>query len=156
MLFRSRWKEAEKLFVQGWGHPSGLCNLDPDTLASMANLASTYRNQGRWAEAEKLFVHVLETSKTILGPEHPQALVCVRNLSRTLKELGRHAEALSMLQACVQLQDQRLGPDHPYTIAALKAWQELVKNSTSRSPFELKYISRTISTVFGALKLKKE
>ena len=26
----------------------------PDTLTSMANLASTYRNQGRWKEAEEL------------------------------------------------------------------------------------------------------
>jgi Tetratricopeptide repeat len=42
----------------------------PDTLTSMANLASTYRIQGRWAEAEKLFVQVMETSKTVLGPEH--------------------------------------------------------------------------------------
>jgi hypothetical protein len=26
----------------------------PDTLTSMANLASTYRNQGRWKEPEEL------------------------------------------------------------------------------------------------------
>jgi Tetratricopeptide repeat len=43
----------------------------PDTLANMASLAYTYRNQGRWTEAEKLFVQVMETSKTVLGPEHP-------------------------------------------------------------------------------------
>ena len=34
--------------VLGQGHP--------DTLASMANLAPMYRNQGRWKEAEELFV----------------------------------------------------------------------------------------------------
>jgi hypothetical protein len=28
----------------------------PDTLISIANLASTYRNQGRWEEAEQLEV----------------------------------------------------------------------------------------------------
>ena len=28
----------------------------PDTLTSMANLASTYRNQGRWEVAEELEV----------------------------------------------------------------------------------------------------
>lgn len=43
----------------------------PDTLASMANLTSTYLNQGRWTEAEALGVQVLETSKTVLGTEHP-------------------------------------------------------------------------------------
>ena len=34
----------------------------PDTLASGANLASTYPSQGRWKEAEELFVQVMETS----------------------------------------------------------------------------------------------
>ena len=46
----------------------------PDTLTSMHNLASTYRDQGRWTEAEKLFVQVMETEKTVLGPEHPDTL----------------------------------------------------------------------------------
>jgi hypothetical protein len=81
------------------------------------------------------------------------------NLSHTLKGLGRHAEALSLLQACVQLQEQRLGPAHPDTVAAtadLKAWQKPFKYSTSRSPFHLKYISRTISTVRGAIQFKKK
>jgi hypothetical protein len=38
-----------------------------NTLNSMANLASTYRKQGRWEVAEKLEVEVLETRKTKLG-----------------------------------------------------------------------------------------
>ena len=40
----------------------------------MANLASTYRDQGQWTKAEKLFVQVMETSKTVLGPKHPDTL----------------------------------------------------------------------------------
>jgi hypothetical protein len=32
----------------------------PNTLTSMANLASTYRNQGRWNEAEQLQVQVMD------------------------------------------------------------------------------------------------
>jgi Tetratricopeptide repeat len=43
----------------------------PDTLISIANLASTYRNQGRWKEAEELDVQVMETRKRVLGVEHP-------------------------------------------------------------------------------------
>ncbi len=35
----------------------------PDTLTSMANLASTYWNQGRWDEAETLEVQVMETAR---------------------------------------------------------------------------------------------
>ncbi|KAF2181187.1 hypothetical protein K469DRAFT_791794, partial [Zopfia rhizophila CBS 207.26] len=40
---------------------------DPVTLTSMANLASTYWNQGRWKEAEELDVQVVDTSKRVLG-----------------------------------------------------------------------------------------
>ena len=53
----------------------------PDTLTSMANLASTYWNQGRWQEAEELEVQVMETSLRVLGQEHPDTL--------TSMEIGR-------------------------------------------------------------------
>jgi hypothetical protein len=46
----------------------------PDTLTSMANLASTYRNQGRWDEAEKLEVDVMNARKAKLGSDHPHTL----------------------------------------------------------------------------------
>jgi hypothetical protein len=36
----------------------------PHTLSSIANVAATYRDQGRWDEAEKLGVQVMEISKT--------------------------------------------------------------------------------------------
>src|SRR4051794_35113120 len=44
---------------------------NPSNLPGMANLASTYRNQGRWKEAQDLEVQVVETRKTVLGVEHP-------------------------------------------------------------------------------------
>jgi hypothetical protein len=37
----------------------------------MANQASTYGNQGQWKKTEKLDVQVVETSKKVLGSEHP-------------------------------------------------------------------------------------
>jgi Tetratricopeptide repeat len=39
----------------------------PDTLTSMANLASTFWSQGRWKEAEELEMQVMETSVRVLG-----------------------------------------------------------------------------------------
>jgi hypothetical protein len=53
----------------------------PDTLISMANLASTYRNQGRWVEAEGLEVQVVEISKTKLGVDHSSTLISMANLA---------------------------------------------------------------------------
>ena len=40
----------------------------------MANLASTYRNQGHWKEAEALEVVMMKKSKYALGEEHPDTL----------------------------------------------------------------------------------
>lgn len=43
----------------------------PNTLTSIANLASTYWNQGGWKEAEELQVLVTEARKSVLGEGHP-------------------------------------------------------------------------------------
>ncbi|KAF8350951.1 hypothetical protein F5887DRAFT_871453, partial [Amanita rubescens] len=48
----------------------------PDTFTSMANLALTYRNQGRWDEAQKLDVtNATETT------DHPDDLTSMTNLA---------------------------------------------------------------------------
>jgi hypothetical protein len=65
----------------------------PSTLASMADLASIYWNQGRWKEAEELEVQVLETRKRVLGDEHPDTLRASSNLASTLMSQGRKEEA---------------------------------------------------------------
>ena len=70
----------------------------PDTLTSMANLASTYRSQGRWDKAEKLDVEVMETSKTKRGSDHPDTLSSMNNLAFTWKAQGRDIKALELLE----------------------------------------------------------
>ncbi|KAL6409896.1 hypothetical protein AUP68_06298 [Ilyonectria robusta] len=55
----------------------------PDTLTSMGNLASIYRNQSRLEEAEKLFVQVMEACKSKLGGDYPDTLASMANLSFT-------------------------------------------------------------------------
>ena len=67
----------------------------PDTLASMANVALTYGDQGRWKEAEQLQVQVLETQKQVLGPEHPDTLTSMANLAYTWKSLGNIRDVLA-------------------------------------------------------------
>ena len=65
----------------------------PDTLTSMANLASTYKNQGRWKEAEELEVLVSDMRKRVLDSEHPDTLTSMVNLASTYRNQGRWKEA---------------------------------------------------------------
>jgi hypothetical protein len=88
-----------------------LTDEHPDTLASMANLAATYRNQGRWKEAEELEVQVLETRKRVLT-EHPDTLISMHNLASTLQSQARHEEAYALMERCFQLREQVLGGQH--------------------------------------------
>jgi len=71
-----------------------------DTLTSMANLASTYRNQGRWKEAEVLDIQVMETSLRVLGEEHPSTLSSMANLAYTLKDQNHDDEAFQLVTSC--------------------------------------------------------
>ena len=73
----------------------------PSTLTSMANLASTYQNQGRWTEAEELLEQVLETRKTVLGAKHPATLTSMANLASTYRNQGRWIEAEELLKHVV-------------------------------------------------------
>jgi len=57
----------------------------PDMLTSMANLASTFWNQGWWKEAEELEVQVMETSLRVLREDHPGTLIDMGNLAVMLQ-----------------------------------------------------------------------
>jgi tetratricopeptide (TPR) repeat protein len=85
-----RYKEAEGSFSQVMKiRKRVLGRHHPDTLASMANLASAYRYQGRWKEAEELQAKVVETSKMVLGQEHPDTLTSMASVALTYWNQGR-------------------------------------------------------------------
>ncbi|KAL8875161.1 MAG: hypothetical protein Q9198_006438 [Flavoplaca austrocitrina] len=86
---------------------------DPSTLASMANLASTYWNQGRWKEAEELQVQVIETSKRVLGEQYPFTLTSIANLALTYWNQGRWKEAEELQVQVMETRKRVLGEEHP-------------------------------------------
>ena len=123
---RDGWKEAEELDVQVMETSLRVLGAEhPDTLTSMANLASTYRNQGRWKEAEELEVQVMETRKRVLGAEHPDTLTSMNNLAHTYKLEGRSDQAIELMKHVVELSAKTIGPNHPLSVAStnsLIAW----------------------------------
>lgn len=61
----------------------------PDTLTSIANLASIYYCQRQWKEAKDLKVQVMEMRKAVLGVEHPDTLKIMDRLASTYSNLGQ-------------------------------------------------------------------
>ena len=91
----------------------------PDTLTSMANLASTYLHEGRWDEAEKLQVQVMETSLKVLGAEHPDTLTSMANLAATYCSQGRLFRAEKLQVQVMETRLKVLGAEHPYTLRSM-------------------------------------
>ena len=109
------FNNAEQLDVQVMDMRKKLLGEEhPDTLTSMANLASTYRNQGRWNEAEKLFVKVMDMRKKLLGEEHPDTLTSMANLASTYRNQGRLDEAEKLEVQVMDIRKKLLGAEgHP-------------------------------------------
>ena len=84
----------------------------PDTLTSMANLASTYMNQGQWEAAKVLEVKVIETCKKKLRADHPDTLASMNNLAFIWKGQGRDIKAIRLINKCVRLSHNILGASH--------------------------------------------
>jgi tetratricopeptide (TPR) repeat protein len=91
----------------------------PDTLSSMGNLASTYRNQGRWKEAEELQVRVTETRKRVLGEEHSDTLRSMNNLALTYNKQSRWKEAEELDVRVMETMKRVLGEEHPDTLSSM-------------------------------------
>ena len=85
----------------------------PHTMASIANLAATYRNQ------------VIETRKRVLGEERLSTLISTANLAFTWKAHSQDTKAVNLIQECIRLRSRILGVDHPDTLsfcAVLAKW----------------------------------
>ncbi|RAQ98585.1 kinesin light chain 3 [Stemphylium lycopersici] len=106
-----------------------LGDKDPDTLTSMdelasacykqADLASTYKSQGRWKEAEELEVKVIKVRKTVLGKEHPNTLISMGDLALTYSNQGRWKEAEELQEQVMDMRKRVLGDEHPDTLTSM-------------------------------------
>ena len=90
-----------------------------DTLASMSNLSSMYKQQGRHDEAQALAFRSLEISARVLGEDHPDTIVSIANCGNLLRGRGKFDEALVLLKRAVDASRRALSPDNPGTAYAL-------------------------------------
>jgi tetratricopeptide (TPR) repeat protein len=82
----------------------------------MGNLADTYGRQGRFAEGEALFRQTLESTRRVLGPEHPRTLDLLSNMAAMYQGQGRYAQAEFNAAQALAGYRRTLGPEHPETM----------------------------------------
>ncbi|KFA55625.1 hypothetical protein S40293_10059 [Stachybotrys chartarum IBT 40293] len=118
--FEGQWGDAEGLNLEAVRiRRENFGENDTSTLASMANLASTFWNQGRWKDAEELEVQVMETRKTKLGADHPDTLTSMANLASTFWNQGRWKDAEELEVQVMETRKMKLGADHPDTLTSM-------------------------------------
>ncbi|KAK4667508.1 NB-ARC domain and tetratricopeptide repeat-containing NOD-like receptor [Podospora pseudopauciseta] len=115
-----RYKEAEKNYMEVLAlRRDVLGDKHPDTIWSMASLATTYHAQGRYEEAEKIKVEVLVLQRDVLGDKHPDTIRSMASLATTYHAQGRYEEAEKISVEVLVLQRDVLGDKHPDTIRSM-------------------------------------
>jgi tetratricopeptide (TPR) repeat protein len=147
------WDEAEVEIIQVLEMRKRVLGPDhPSTLASMAALASTYKEQGRWNEAEKLYMQVVETRKAVLGPDHPSTLASMAALASTYRNQGRWNEAEKLGMQVMETSKAVLGADHPDTLTTMASLASTYWNQGRWNEAEKLFIQviETSKAVLGA------
>ncbi|ORY17830.1 Tetratricopeptide repeat-domain-containing protein [Clohesyomyces aquaticus] len=118
--YQGLYTKAERLLRRSMQGRKGVLGEEhPDTLTSMANLATTYSKQGRGKEAEELFMRVMETRKRVLGEDHSDTLRSMGNLASTYRNQGWWKEAEELEVQVMEMFKRVLGEDHPDTLRSM-------------------------------------
>ncbi|MEF8796864.1 MAG: serine/threonine-protein kinase [Salinivenus sp.] len=91
----------------------------PETIGSLANLATTLEWQGDMAAADSLKRRVVERRRDVLGSDHPATVAARNGLGVLLRKNGRYAEAGSTFRAVLDHYERRHGLDHPRTAVTM-------------------------------------
>jgi len=90
--------------------------MSPETIRSMMNIASLYRQQGRYKEAERMSKDARELARRVLGETHPDTLQTMNDLAVVFNDEGRYAEAETLFREVLKKRRQVLGTEHPATL----------------------------------------
>jgi len=92
---------------------------NPDTLASMDDLAGALEQCGQYAEAAKMFRQEIDISRRVLGTESPQTLNAMNNLADDLRYDGHDAEGERLGRETLDISRRVLGPEHQITLSTM-------------------------------------
>ena len=97
-------------------------HLEPhhlDTLTSMLNLATDYRDAGKLDLALPLSEETLRLAKNKLGVDHPFTITCMSQVGLAYREAGRLEEAGKVHEAELEIATAKLGLDDPITLRSM-------------------------------------
>jgi hypothetical protein len=92
---------------------------DEERLDLARKCASALYRDGRYREEEELEVQVMQTTKRVLGDEHPSTLTSMNNLALTYRSQGRWKEAEELQVQVMQTRKRVLGDEHPDTLISM-------------------------------------
>ena len=91
----------------------------PETIRSIASLATTYFKYDKLKEAEDIAVKVIALQTDVLGERHPETIRGMANLGMTYYQQGRMKDAEEILTKELALRREVLGSKHPETIKSI-------------------------------------
>jgi tetratricopeptide (TPR) repeat protein len=92
---------------------------DEDRLDLARKCARALYSDGQYKAAEELQVEVMETSKRVLGDEHPDTLTSIANLASTYGDQGRWDEVEELEVEVMKTSKRVLGEEHPDTLTSI-------------------------------------
>jgi aromatic ring-cleaving dioxygenase len=92
---------------------------DEERLDLRWKCATALYSDGRYKAAEELCVQVIETTKRVLGDEHPDTLTSISSLASTYWSQGRWKEAEKLELEVMQKHKTVFGEDHPSTLGSI-------------------------------------
>jgi tetratricopeptide (TPR) repeat protein len=124
---RSKWRRLLPHAQYALSH-SPADDDEQERLRLAWKCALTLQDDGRYEEAEELEVQVMQTTKRVLGDEHPDTLTSMANLALTYMNQGRWKEAEELQVQVMQTTKRVLGDEHPDTLTSMNNLAVTYKN----------------------------
>ena len=102
----AEYREALRLYRASVG------DLHPRTAATLNDLASSLRHQGRYDEAEAAYEESLALSKTLFGEAHPDLAFTINHLGRLAYNRGQFDKAEPLLRKALAMREATLPAGH--------------------------------------------
>jgi len=112
---------------------------DPETVASMIDLARIYDEEEKESQSEALYRKALDIRSRTSGEKSPATLAVERSLAEMYDRRGKHKEAEATYQKVLAVQRETLGEEHADTISTMNDLATLYTNTGKFSEAEAMY-----------------